>query len=328
LKACVLHDIGDLRYEDVPTPVAETEEMLLQVRASGICGSDIPRVFVKGTYHFPTIPGHEFSGVVVGGGDENLLGKRAAVFPLIPCRTCPMCKAGEYAQCSDYDYYGSRRDGAFAEYIAVKKWNLVFIPDNVSYEEAAMCEPASVALHAIRRAGVEPGQTVVIFGAGPIGIILAQWAKAAGAKDILLYDIDAEKCAFAEQMGFGIWHEGLTADVVIEGTGAASALVSCISCAKPFAKLVLMGNPFGDMPLSQKVYWEILRKQLTLTGTWNSSYNDRQNDWADTLREISAGHLNLQPLITHRFDLAECGSAFDIMRSRTEFFSKIMFVNK
>jgi L-iditol 2-dehydrogenase len=122
MMACNLHGVGDLRYEEVPVPPLGADEVMLQVRAAGICGSDIPRVFEKGTYHFPTIPGHEFAGVIsaVNPGDESLLGKTVAVFPLIPCGKCAACQIGEYAQCADYDYYGSRRDGAFAEYIAVK----------------------------------------------------------------------------------------------------------------------------------------------------------------------------------------------------------------
>ena len=328
MRACVLHAVGDLRYEDVPAPTIEKDEVLLKIKASGICGSDLQRVFVKGTYHFPTIPGHEFAGEIVESDDADLIGKRAAVFPLLPCFVCEMCADEQYAGCADYDYYGSRRDGGFAEYLAVKKWNLIFLPDNVSYEEAAMCEPSSVALHAVRRAEIRGSDDVIIFGAGPIGIILAQWSHQMGARRVMLFDIDKAKCEFAKGMGFEIWEDGVTADVVIEGTGAASALADCIGCVKPLGKIVLMGNPLGDMPLSQKVYWEILRKQVTLTGTWNSSYSNAVNDWRDSLAALSEGKLSLKPLITHRFAFDECGRAFDVMRNRTELYSKIMFVNE
>ena len=189
MKALNLHAVGDLRYEDVPMPVRQAGEVLLKVHACGICGSDLPRVFTKGTYHFPTIPGHEFAGEIVEADDPSLVGRRAAVFPLLPCRKCEACQVGEYAQCSDYDYYGSRRDGAFAEYIAVKEWNLVFFDDSLSYEEAAMCEPAAVALHAIGQASVGIGDTVAVFGAGPIGIMLGLWARTAGAFRVILCDI-------------------------------------------------------------------------------------------------------------------------------------------
>ena len=120
MKALNLHGIGDLRYEDAPMPMAGKDEALLKVRAVGICGSDVPRVFVKGTYNFPTIIGHEFAGEVVEADDKTLVGRGFAVFPLIPCGKCDACKDEAYAQCADYDYYGSRRNGAMAEYLAVK----------------------------------------------------------------------------------------------------------------------------------------------------------------------------------------------------------------
>ena len=174
MNAAVLHAVGDLRYETVPMPEVGEDEVLLKIRACGVCGSDIPRVYTKGTYHFPTIPGHEFAGEIVASNDPALLGRRAAVFPLLPCHKCPPCKVGEFANCHNYDYYGSRRDGAFAEYLAVKKANLILAPDTLSYDCAAMCEPGAVARAAVRRMNVELGDLVVIYGAGPIGLIAAQ----------------------------------------------------------------------------------------------------------------------------------------------------------
>ena len=170
MKACVLHAIGDLRTEEVTVPVPGPGWVLVKVAACGVCGSDIPRVFEKGTYRFPLIPGHEFAGVVdaVGEGvDAARIGQRAAVFPLVPCMRCAMCAVGAYAQCADYDYLGSRCDGAFAEYVVAPEWNLVPVPDGLSLEEAAMCEPAAVAAHALRQAKIDLGATVAIFGAGP-----------------------------------------------------------------------------------------------------------------------------------------------------------------
>ena len=246
MKACVLHGIGDLRFEEVPIPEAVVGEVLLKVKASGICGSDIPRVFTKGTYSFPTIPGHEFAGQIVKAGagvDESLIGKKAAVFPLIPCMRCSACQIGEYAQCLDYNYLGSRCNGGFAEYVTVPVWNLVMIPDALSYEEAAMAEPAAVAVHALRQAGIEIGDSVAIFGAGAIGLMLAQWSKAWGAENVMLIDIDDGKIRFAREQGFElIWNsrdgdpvewisrvtEGRGADVAVEGAGVSYTLEQCL----------------------------------------------------------------------------------------------------
>ena len=325
MKAAVLHGIGDLRVENVPIPQLEEDEVLVRIHRCGVCGSDIPRVFVKGTYHFPTIPGHEFSGQVVEADDPQLVGQRVAVFPLLPCFKCEPCKLEEYAQCQDYDYYGSRRDGAFAEYLAVKKWNLIPIPDSISYDEAAMCEPCAVAMHALNRAGVKEGDSVVVMGAGPIGLMLAQVARMLGAGHVALSDIDEEKKAFARKLGFDILEEGENcADVVIEGTGASSALTRCLEIANRGGTVLCMGNPSREMVLSQKAYWHILRKELTVKGTWNSRYASFQNDWQDAIRVLSEGKLQAKELITHRVKLEDAPAMLEKMRDRSEFFVKVM----
>lgn len=344
MKACVLHAIGDLRYEEVMTPAPREGEVLMKIRASGICGSDIARVFTKGTYHFPTIPGHEFAGEIVEAGEnvpKSLVGRKAAVFPLLPCRKCDMCEVGEYASCRDYNYFGSRCDGGFAEYIAVPVWNLV-MADGISYEEAAMAEPAAVSLHSISRAGVSFGDTVAIFGAGPIGLMLAEFAKALGALQVVLLDIDPAKLEFARGLGYAhaissadagytAYINDLTsgrgADLCVEGAGAAPALAGCLQCVKPQGSVVLMGNPMGDMPLKQHDYWEILRKQLNVYGTWNSSYTQKRNDWQTVLDAMAAGKLNVKPFITHRFGFADCSAAFALVKEKSEFYNKVMFYN-
>ena len=152
MKAWVLHEIGDFRLEEVEEPELAKEEVLVAVKAAGICGSDIPRVYRTGTYSYPTIPGHEFSGKVVGLGakaDPKWLGKRVGIFPLIPCQNCIPCQNREFEMCRHYSYLGSRRDGGFAEFVAVPQWNLIELPDQVSYEQAAMLEPMAVAVHAL-----------------------------------------------------------------------------------------------------------------------------------------------------------------------------------
>ena len=131
MYAANLHAPNDLRYEQVPVPELGAEDVLVKVSACGVCGSDIPRVLTQGTYHFPTIPGHEFGGEVVEIGSEvepAYLHKQVAVIPLIPCRGCKSCEVGDFAQCEDYDFLGSRSDGGFAEYVRVPKENLVIVP--------------------------------------------------------------------------------------------------------------------------------------------------------------------------------------------------------
>ena len=182
MKALDLYAIGDLRFEELPIPSLGIDEVLVRIAYCGICGSDIPRVFTKGTYHFPTVIGHEFSGTVELDPKGELTAKRVAVFPLLPCFECDSCKTENYALCSAYDYYGSRRDGGMAEYLAVKRFNILELPDSVSLEAGAMCEPSAVALHAIKKLGNLDGKSLLISGAGPIGIIAAMWAKNGGRK--------------------------------------------------------------------------------------------------------------------------------------------------
>ena len=347
MKAWQLHAIGNLKLEEMTMPQAGEGEVLLKIKACGVCGSDIPRIYSKGTYSFPTVPGHEFSGEIaaVGEGvDPALIGRGAAVFPLLPCKNCDACQIGQYAFCSNYDYMGSRSDGAFAEYIAVPLWNVLFIPEGVSFEEAAMVEPAAVAIHALRQANTAIGDEVLIFGAGPIGMILAQWAKASGAAKVMLVDIDEEKLQFANQLGISLtcnskavdalaWvkeqTDGHGASVVIEGSGSSAAYEQAMHAAKVQGRVVLMGNPAGDMILTQQGYWAIMRKSLTVVGTWNSNYaNWPMNEWKLVLQYLANGSLNLQPLITHRYALEDLELGLHIMRDKSEFAMKVMFINE
>jgi len=344
MQANVLHAIGDLRHESVSNPEPGSGEVLLRVGACGVCGSDIPRIFEKGAYSFPLIPGHEFSGTVeavASDVDSAWVGKRVVAFPLIPCQGCPPCDIGAYAQCENYDYLGSRSDGAFAEYVRAPVSNVVEVPESVSQEEAAMTEPAAVALHALRRGNFEQGDRVLIVGAGPIGILLAQWARAGGAGQVLLADIDVEKLRFAKKLGFShgfdatqggvsAWAQKKTgdgADLVIEASGSAAACGEALQAARPFGTVVLLGNPAGAMVLEQHAYWAILRKELTVVGSWNSSFSPLpKNEWKQTLEALASGRLDVAPLITHRTNLDGLWNHLQMLRNRSELAIKVMAI--
>ncbi|MEA4854092.1 MAG: galactitol-1-phosphate 5-dehydrogenase [Christensenella sp.] len=343
MKALVLHGIGDIRCEEVPRPQPKAGEVLLKIKASGICGSDVGRIFVKGTYHFPTIPGHEFAGQIVAlgeGTDASLLNRAASVFPLLPCHECDMCEVGEYASCRNYNYFGSRCDGGFADYIAVPAWNLVLCDKELSYLEMAMAEPAAVSLHALSRAGINPGDVVAIFGCGAIGLMLASLAKMCGASKVILLDIDQAKLDFANSIGFEYtvnnktrdWErvvlditKGKGVDLALEGAGVSQTYAACLRTVKPLGKVVLMGNPAGDMNLSQHDYWEILRKQLQLFGTWNSSYTHKKNDWEIVLNAMADKKVELKPFVTQKFSLDEYQQAMKLISEKTDFYNRIIF---
>jgi len=325
MMAANLYGIGDLRYEEVPMPQCSEDEVLVSVKFCGICGSDIQRVFKSGAYYYPIILGHEFSGIVRYDPKNELTGKRVAVYPLIPCRHCVMCGQELYELCSDYDYYGSRRNGGYAEYIAVKRWNLVFLPDEVSYEEGAMCEPVSVAHHAVSRLEIKQGDSVVISGAGPIGLIAAQWMKAFGAAKVFLFDIVPEKIEFAVKMGFEEYKDGIEVDAALEGTGYTDALSRCLEAVKRHGNVVLMGNPARSVELSQETYWCILRKELNVTGSWNSSFSPHVNDWNAALKAMAGKEIQVMPLISHIYPLARCNDAFRMLADNSEFHNRVMF---
>ena len=346
MRACVLHAVGDLRFEEVPLPVPGEGEVRVRVGACGVCGSDLPRVFTKGTYHFPTIPGHEFAGVVDAVGDdvdESLVGRVAAVFPLIPCRSCKMCAAEEFALCENYDYLGSRSDGAFAEWVCAPMWNLALAPEGLSVDQAAMTEPAAVALHALKRGGIRSGDRVVVFGAGPIGALCALWAKYLGAAAVGVVDIDEAKLRRMRGLGFQdvcngrdrdavAWvadEFGGAADLVIEATGVAPGVESCLRSARSRGRVVFLGNPAGDMALAQDAYWEILRRELDVAGTWNSRFtSSSDDDWHETLRAMASGQFDLSGLVSHRVSLDALPGMMESIRDGLVNACKVLVVNE
>ncbi len=344
MTAAVLHAPGDLRVEQVPVPTPGEGQVLIRVGACGICGSDVPRVLTKGTYRFPLIPGHEFAGTVarLGPGVSGWhVGDRVAVFPLIPCRRCEWCEEEAYEICNDYDYLGSRSDGAFAEYVVAPAWNLVHVPKDVPLEAAAMTEPAAVALHALNQYVVQEGDLVAVFGAGPIGIMVAQWATAQEAGGVWIVDVQPRKLEVALRLtsaeclnGAEVdavaeirqGTEGRGVDLAIEAAGVPATVRQCLAVTAKLGEVVLLGNPSADVTILQGEVSQVLRKQLTIHGTWNSVFRGRKDDeWSRTLEALERGSLDLVPLITHRFRIEQANEAFAMMGAAQEFHNKVMF---
>lgn len=335
MKAYVLHGINDLRYEDITMPECQKGWAVVKVKAAGICSSDIARVFTKGTYHFPTIPGHEFSGIVERVGDEGddvLVGKHVGVFPLIPCKECEQCKEKHYEMCAHYDYAGSRRDGGFAEYVAVPVWNLVILGDSIPFESAAMLEPLSVALHAMRLGGIHEGNTVGIIGTGMIGISAAQWAKMLGAECVTINGRSETKRSLVESCGIDYKvstdKENVGEyDVVLEAVGTPSSIEQAIYAAAPGGTVIFMGNPSSDILFKQDTYWRILRKQLRITGTWNSCYDGAEpSDWTMAVSALAQRIINVEPLISHCFPQEELMEGLQLMREHLIPYCKVMTI--
>ena len=345
MEALVLHGIGDLRLERIPVPSLAEGKVRVRIGFCGVCGSDIPRIFVKGTYRFPTVCGHEFAGIVdaCGPGVDNFTpGDPVVVFPLLWCGTCAACEHGKYVQCHDYDYLGSRSDGAFAEYVVAPKENLIPVPRGVTLEEAAMTEPAAVALHAVRRANTSlAGKTVAIFGAGPIGLMTAQWSRIMGATSVLLFDIVAEKLELAKQLGFNkafntiteapveivnTQTDGKGAHVCIEAAGVPATYRHALGSVARGGSVVLLGNPAADVTLPAALISQLMRREVSIFGTWNSDYSAAGNDddWRAVLQATAAGMLTLMPLITHKIPLVESSDILYKMRDKSEFYAKVL----
>lgn len=348
VKAWVLHGVNDLRFEETVTPNVGEREVLVAVKAVGICGSDIPRIFFTGTYSFPLIPGHEFAGQVVklgSGVDKKWQGQRVGVFPLIPCYECQPCQAEKYEMCRHYSYLGSRCDGGFAEYVAVPEKNLIALPDGAGFEEAAMLEPMSVAVHAMRRAAPSEKDSIAICGLGTIGLFLLMFLIEAGHKNILAVGNKEFQKRMALQLGLPAqsfcdsrtqdverWllerTDGKGADVFFECVGRNETVMQAVSVTGPGGRIMLVGNPASDITLPKAVYWKILRNQLTVFGTWNSSFrHSPEDDWHYVLERLQNGRIRPAELITHRLPLQELDRGLLIMRDKLEEYGKVMAGN-
>jgi L-iditol 2-dehydrogenase len=344
MRALALHAVGDLRYERIPIPAIPSGWVRVRIGFCGVCGSDIPRVFVKGTYSFPTVCGHEFAGTVdaCGEGVTGFApGDRVAVFPLLWCGRCQPCEQGKYVQCESYDYLGSRRDGGFAEFVTAPVPNLVRVPDGVSLEAAAMTEPCAVALHALRRTEARLGDTVAVFGAGPIGLMTAQWARAMGAAKVMVFDILPDKLAMARSMGFELAFDsreqdpvkrvesltgGAGASVCIEGAGVPATLVAALRACRRGGRVAMLGNPSADVTVPAALLSQAMRREVSILGVWNSDYSARggDDDWRASLDAMAAGTIRLEPLITHRVPLDRAAEALTMMRDQSEFYAKVL----
>ena len=343
MKAANLYAPADVRVEEVPVPVPGEGEVLIKVKAVGVCGSDVSRLMETGTYSFPTIPGHEFGGEVVGRGPGVVdvpEGARVTVVPLIPCMSCEYCLIGEYTLCRKYDYLGSRCDGAYAEYVKAPVKNLLLLPDGVDFEMAAMTDPISVALHAVKKLGIQPGDRVAVFGVGPIGFFSVQWAKALGASDVIAVDIFSEKLKAAQDVGADVCINGRETDAVaaieeltdgkgversLEFAGSPVTQEQCIRATAALGSTVWGGISHQPLTLSKKAVDDILRKELVIAGSWNSSFAPFASDWENSLTFMGREEIVKGDVITHRLSLQELPDAFKMMLERKKYFNKVMF---
>lgn len=341
MTAAVLHAPADLRIEKVPIPAISGKEVLIRVKAAGICGSDLSRVMHTGTYTFPTIPGHEFCGIVECVGPDVTgfaEGDRVVVAPILPCFTCESCRQGHYGQCESYNYIGSRTDGAFAEYVKAPAANLIRLPDSIDYEEGAAIEPAAVTLHGMMKAGGCAKDTVAVLGCGTIGLFAIQLARILGACHVIAVDIDTEKLATAHTVGADSLINALDkdvvktilastgnkgADVAVETAGVPTTQEQCLRIAKKHGFVLYLGTAHRDVVFPPSSFEKIIRNELTIAGAWNSySAPFPGSEWHAIIQYILDGRLKVKPLMSHTFKLEELPDAIRNMYERKYPFHK------
>ena len=322
MKSVVIHAEGSVRVEERPVPqIQAADDVLVRIVCSGLCGSDIPRIFSKGAHYYPITLGHEFSGHVEAcGADVKDLqaGDAVACIPLLPCFSCPECEKGYYSLCKQYQFVGSRSDGGNAEYIVVKRANLFRLPAEMAIEDGAFIEPVTVGLHAFHLASGCKGKNVVIVGAGTIGLLAMQCALALGAKSVTAIDINDDKLALATSLGatqvfnsralsvddiLNALRDSRFDQLVLETAGTPQTVSLAIDIAGPHAQIALVGTLHHDLNLPVATFGKILRKELTLLGSWmNYSAPWPGEEWETAVRLLTGKKLQLEPLIAHTGD--------------------------
>lgn len=321
MRVSVLESAGRIRLTERPVPVPGPGEVLVEVAAVGICGSDT-HYFEHGrigsfVVEQPLVLGHEASGriVAVGGGVADArIGTRVSIEPQKPCRICSQCKSGRYNLCPDMAFYATPPvDGAFAEYVLIDSDFAHAVPDTVSDAAAALIEPLSVAVAACRKAGVTAGSRVLIAGAGPIGIISAQVARAFGAVEVHISDVSAERLEFALAHGATHAHTAgetgvdLGVDAFIDASGAPAAIRAGIAAVRPAGEVVLVGLGADDVELPVNL---LQNREIRLTGVFRYA-----NTWPLGIALLAQGRVDLDSLVTGTFGLDDVEAALASSRA-------------
>jgi len=312
ILAARLYGPRDVRIERVPHPGNPGPgDVLLRVTATGICGSDL-HTFADArigdtVLQSPLVLGHEFAGVIeaVGIGVEDLRpGTRVAVDPAHPCHRCDQCQHGHPNLCRRLHFCGLYPDdGSLREFMIVPARTCFPVPDSIDDEAAAMLEPLGVALHAVDLAKIQLGDRVAILGAGPIGLLLVQAAKLAGAGEVFVRDSLPWRTALAVKLGAHPLAIRAEVDVAIEAAWGGAAIEQALELARPGGRVVLVGIPSEDHCTFS--HSAARRKGLTIVFCRRMKHT-----YPRAIRLVESGKVNVHSLITHRFPLAQAADAF------------------
>ncbi len=339
MKAAVLHANEDVRYEEIETPSPKAGEVLVKVKMTGICGSDVPRVLNNGAHYYPIVLGHEFSGVVAELGEgvtEFKVGDKVAGVPLVPCMKCADCQNGNYSLCKNYTFIGSRIQGSFAEYVILPVQNTIKFADNVSFEQGAFFEPSTVALHGLRCADYKGGKDVAILGGGTIGLFTMQWAKIFGAKSVTVFDISEDRLALAKRLGADYVINTAKDEIeknkygiVFETAGVPDTMRLGFEVAANKASVCFIGTPHKDLTFTPKQWENMNRKEFKLTGSWMSySAPFPGDEWTLTAHYFKTGQLKFDDsLVFKKFHMSQANEAFQLYKTPGAVGGKIMLYN-
>jgi L-iditol 2-dehydrogenase len=347
MKASVVVANEDVRYMDIEEPRVGEGEVKVRVAVSGICGSDVPRVLHHGVHFYPIVLGHEFSGDVVEVGEGVTTvkpGDRVAGVPLLPCMVCDDCQKGDYALCRHYSFIGSRRQGSNADYVVIPERNAIVFDPSISYEQGAMFEPSTVALHGVLQNDYRGGSSVAILGGGTIGIFALQWAKLLGAKTVAVFDISDERLELAKRLGadgvINTLKENFLDDAkafcqsggfdyVFETAGVVTTMRLAYQLAANRAHVCFVGTPQKELSYSPAEWENLNRKEMRLTGSWMSySAPFPGREWRMTAEYYASGRLKFdEGLIGSRIPMAEAQAAFQMFKTPGAVKGKILLTN-
>lgn len=319
---------NQLELVQIPIPEPQGNEVLIKVMASGICGTDIH--IYRGEYmgDYPVIPGHEFSGIIekIGSGVTRFkIGDRVAIEPNIACDNCYNCLNNRHNFCLNWSGVGVTQPGGMEQYVTAPE-KAVFDIGDIPFEYGAFMEPLSCVLHGVERLNPELASRILIFGAGPIGILLLQVLRHCGAADITVVDKNPTRVSFASKMGADVVTTNLDDlkrddyDAVVDATGAIPVMSRCIDFVRHGGKVLFFGVP----PIGENIVFEafpIFRKGLTLLSSFTSVRNSYQ-----ALELIKHNQISLEGLVSHKLELGEFQNGIEILESGTENVKKVMIM--
>ena len=318
-RSAVLHAPGTLAIEDRPMPVAAPGQVVVEVGAVGICGSDV-HYYDHGrigehVVDRPMVIGHEAAGTVVDAGadvDPGVVGQRVALEPGVPCRACAECLHGRYNLCPDVVFFATPPvDGAISQFVCIDADFAHPVPAGLTHEQAAMAEPVSVGIWAAQKANVSPGDRVLVTGAGPIGLLAAQVARAFGGIEVTVTDLSPFRLEKARELGLRPHPaaEPITQrfDVLLECSGSPAALAAGMESVERAGRVILVGMGADTVTLDVPLLQE---REITLTGTFRYA-----NTYPLALRLIASGAVDVDAVITHRFDIEHTEEALTLSKS-------------